>query len=66
MDFKKVTEAAKGYSKDMNAFLRAIIANPGESCDEKAHITTIANEMKKVGFDKVEIDPQGNVLGCML
>jgi len=65
MDFKKVTEAAKGYSKDMNAFLRAIIANPGESCDEKAHITTIANEMKKVGFDKVEIDPQGNVLGYM-
>lgn len=65
MDFNKITEAAKGYSKDMNAFLRAIIANPGESCDEKAHITTIANEMKKVGFDKVEIDPEGNVLGYM-
>lgn len=65
MDFKKITEAAKNYEKDMTAFLRAIVKNPGESCDEKAHITTIANEMRKVGFDKVEIDPEGNVLGYM-
>ena len=45
LDFNKVKEAAQGYEKDMTAFLRAIVKNPGESCDEKAHITTIADEM---------------------
>ncbi len=49
----------------MTAFLRAIVKNPGESCDEKAHVETIAAEMKKVGFDEVVIDPQGNVMGFM-
>ena len=32
---------------------------------EKAHIDRIAEEMRKLDFDKVEIDPQGNVLGYM-
>ena len=45
-DFGKIKEAAQGYEKDMTAFLRAIVKNPGESCDEKAHIDTIAAEMK--------------------
>ena len=27
--------------------------------------TRIAAEMKKVGFDEVQIDPQGNVIGYM-
>lgn len=65
MDFNKINEAAKAYEADMTKFLRAIVKNPGESCDEKAHITTIADEMKKVGFDEVFIDPQGNVIGYM-
>ena len=65
MDLNKIKEAAQGYEKDMTAFLRAIVKNPGESCDEKAHIDTIAAEMKKVGFDEVVIDPQGNVIGYM-
>ena len=65
MDLNKIKEAAQGYEKEMTAFLRAIVKNPGESCDEKAHIDTIAAEMKKVGFDEVQIDPQGNVIGYM-
>ena len=65
MDFAKIKEAAEGYKDDMTAFLRAIVKDPGESADEEKHINTIAAEMKKVGFDKVEIDPQGNVLGYM-
>ena len=65
MDFNKIKEAAQGYQKDMTAFLRAIVKNPGESCDEKAHIDTIAAEMKKLDFDEVVIDPQGNVIGYM-
>ena len=34
MDLNKIKEYAKGYEKDMTAFLRAIVKNPGESCDE--------------------------------
>ena len=64
-DFEQMKAAAQSYSTDMNAFLRAIVKNPGESCDEKAHIDTIAAEMRKVGFDEVQIDPQGNVIGYM-
>ena len=55
MDFNRIKEAAQGYEKDMTAFLRAIVRNPGESCDEKAHVETIAAEMRKLGFDEVSI-----------
>ena len=65
LDYAKIKEAAQNYEKDMTKFLREIVKNPGESCDEKAHIDRIAEEMKKVGFDKVDIDPMGNVLGYM-
>ena len=62
MDYEKIQKAAEGYGKDMTAFLRAIVANPGESSDEKAHVETIAAEMKKLDFDEVVIDPEGNVI----
>lgn len=65
MDFNQIKEAAKGYEADMTKFLRDIVKFPGESCDEKAHANRIAEEMKKLEFDKVVIDPQGNVLGYM-
>ena len=29
MDLNKIKEYAKGYEKDMTAFLRAIVKNPG-------------------------------------
>lgn len=56
MDYAKINEAAQNYLDDMARFLRAIVKNPGESCDEKAHIDTIAAEMKKLDFDEVVID----------
>lgn len=65
MDFGKIRSAAEGYKGDMTKFLRDLVKIPGESCGEKGHIDRIAEEMRKVGFDKVEIDPQGNVLGYM-
>ena len=49
----------------MTKFLRDLVAIPGESCEEKGVVERIAEEMRAVGFDKVEIDPQGNVLGYM-
>nr|WP_288827602.1 YgeY family selenium metabolism-linked hydrolase [uncultured Clostridium sp.] len=65
MDYEKIKEAAKSYEADMTKFLRDIVQFPGESCDEKAHIDRIAQEMQKLEFDKVKIDPMGNVLGFM-
>ena len=65
LDYAKIKEAAQNYQKDMTKFLREIVKNPGESCDEKAHITRIAEEMRKLDFTKVAIDPVGNVLGDM-
>ena len=65
LDYAKIKEAAQNYQKDMTKFLREIVKNPGESCDEKAHITRIAEEMRKLDFTKVEIDAMGNVLGYM-
>lgn len=65
MDFNQIKNAAQGYEKQMTKFLRELVRIPGESAGEKGHIDRIAEEMKAVGFDKVEIDPMGNVLGYM-
>lgn len=65
MDYNKIHEAAKGYEADMTKFLRDLVRIPGESAGEKGHIMRIKEEMEKVGFDKVEIDPMGNILGYM-
>lgn len=64
-ELEKIKNAAENYKADMTAFLRAIVSNPGESADEDAHATTIENEMKKVGFDEVKRDKQGNIMGFM-
>ena len=65
MDYEKINEAAKNYEADMTKFLRDLVKIPGESCGEKGHIMRIKEEMEKLEFDKVEIDPMGNVLGYM-
>jgi putative selenium metabolism hydrolase len=65
MDFLKIKEAAQNYEKDMTAFLRDLARIPGESAKEEGHINRIAEEMKKLGFNKVTVDPMGNVLGYM-
>ena len=49
----------------MTKFLRDLIAIPSESSEEEGVIRRIAEEMENLGFDKVEIDPEGNVLGWM-
>ncbi len=65
MDFSAIKNAAQGYEKQMTKFLRDLIALPGESCGEEAVVKRIASEMEALGFDKVEIDGMGNVLGYM-
>ena len=61
--FNAILEKSKQYEKEMTRFLRDMIAIPSESSDEKRVMHRIKEEMEKVGFDKVEIDPMGNVLG---
>lgn len=65
MDFSAIKKAAQGYEADMTRFLRELVAIPGESCGEEGHVRRIKAEMEKVGFDKAEIDPQGNIIGWM-
>ena len=65
LDYEAIKAAALGYKSDMIAFLRAMIACPSESCEEKEVIACIKAEMEKVGFDKVEIDGLGNIIGWM-
>ena len=63
IDYKKIVEKAEYYKADMSKFLRDMIAIPSESCNEKEVVLRIKKEMEHVGFDKIEIDPMGNILG---
>ena len=63
INFNKINELAESYKPEMTRFLRDMIKLPSESCQEKAVVQRIKEEMEKVGFDKAEIDPMGNVLG---
>jgi putative selenium metabolism hydrolase len=65
IDFTKILQKAEEYKAEMTKFLRDMIAIPSESCDEKKVILRIKEEILKVGFDKVEIDGMGNVLGYL-
>ena len=60
---KKINELAEKYKKDMVQFLRDMIAIPSESCQEEKVILRIKEEMEKVGFDAIKIDPMGNIIG---
>ena len=65
MDFEAIKARAEFYNADMTRFLREMVSFPGESCGEKAKVECAAEEMRKLGFDKVEVDPMGNLLGYM-
>ncbi len=63
IDFKSVLNRANEYKPAISRFLRDMIAIPSESCQEEKVIQRIKQEMETVGFDRVDIDPMGNVLG---
>jgi putative selenium metabolism hydrolase len=63
LDFEKILAKAEEYKPEISAFLRDMIRIPSESCEEEKVILRIKEEMEKVGFDKIEIDPMGNILG---
>ncbi|MFU0825065.1 YgeY family selenium metabolism-linked hydrolase [Clostridium sp.] len=60
---EEVLSLAEKYKDDMSKFLRDMISIPSESCGEEKVVLRIKEEMEKVGFDKIEIDPMGNILG---
>ncbi len=60
---ERIAAGAKSHEADMVRFLRDLIAIPAESCQEGPVIQRIAQEMEKVGFDEIRIDPMGNILG---
>jgi len=63
VNFEQIMELAQKYEPEISKFLRDMIAIPSESCQEEKVILRVKEEMEKVGFDKVEIDPMGNILG---
>ena len=65
MDFEAIRKAAEGYKPAMVKFLRDMIAIPSESCEEEGVVKRIAEELKALGYDKVEFDKLGNVIGWM-
>ena len=65
MDYNKIRRAAEGYKQDMTRFLRDMIAIPSESCEEEGVAKRIAAELTRLGYDKVEFDKLGNVIGWL-
>ncbi len=63
MDYNRILERAEYYKSDMSKFLRDMIAIPSESCNEKEVVLRIKKEMESAGFERIEIDPMGNILG---
>jgi putative selenium metabolism hydrolase len=63
MNAGRLHAAAQACEADIVAFLRDLIAIPAESSQEGPVIQRIRQEMEKVGFDEVRIDPMGNILG---
>lgn len=63
INVEKILELSEKYKPDMSRFLRDMIVIPSESCHEGQVIQRIKEEMEKTGFDRVEVDPMGNILG---
>lgn len=63
IDFEKILNEAENYKPAISKFLRDMIAIPSESRQEAGVIQRIRREMESLGFDRVDIDPMGNVLG---
>ena len=64
-NFDAIKDAAQKYEADMTKLLRDMVKFPGESTGEEAKVMRTKEEMEKLGFDKVEVDGMGNLLGYM-
>lgn len=60
---EKLHQKMDEYEEDMIKFMRDMIRIPSESCQEEEVVQRVREEMEKVGFDEITIDPMGNILG---
>ena len=65
MDFNAVKCSSRRLQRRYGQILRDLVKIPGESAEEGNKIARAKAEMEKLGFDKIDIDPQGNLLGYM-
>ncbi|GAF38280.1 peptidase [Agrilactobacillus composti DSM 18527 = JCM 14202] len=65
LDYAAIKKQAEKYQKDIVKFLRDMVKIPGESAEEGNKIKRAKEEMEKLGFDKIDVDPMGNLLGYM-
>ena len=63
LNYGRILAGAHQHKQEMFRFLRDMIAIPSESCQEEQLIIRIKEEMEHAGFDRVEIDSMGNILG---
>lgn len=64
MDIKeKIAALSEKYRDDMAEFLRDMIRIPSTSGNEYKVIQRIKSEMEKTGFDEINIDKMGNIIG---
>ena len=61
----KIAQTADSIKQELVTFLREIIAIPSMCGKEQAVVQRIKKEMEKNGYDKVWIDPLGNLFGMM-
>ena len=54
---------ARDLETDLVHFMQDIIRIPSLSSEEGAVVKRIQDEMLKLGYDEVRIDPMGNVIG---
>lgn len=59
----KIREFSEHYTDESAQFLRDLIAIQSVSSQEGPVIIRIKDEMQKLGYDEIIIDPMGNILG---
>lgn len=62
---KEIASIAESLTDDIVRFLRDIIAIPSACGNEEAVVDRIKQEMEKIGYNKVWLDPMGNLFGQM-
>jgi len=60
--FDEILAKADFYKKDIYKFTRDLVRCPGGSGNESLAAKCTINEMKKLGFNKIDVDPMGNIL----
>ncbi|MHB1312070.1 MAG: YgeY family selenium metabolism-linked hydrolase [Gemmatimonadaceae bacterium] len=58
-----IAKQAELYTPDMVRFLRAMIAIPSESAQERDVMACARAELEACGFDEIKVDGMGNILG---